>query len=169
MEQRRQAPIEAGEQDNAGSNQHQRRLDERRQPRGDELVDRLQVVDDPWDQLARLLPLVVIEGEALQVAEHLDAEPVERRLSQPVHRPRLEVAADGLHQVDRQYDPDDPQQVGLVSRQHPPVDRQLPQPRVRQRRSHQEQRRDDDQGDAAGLVREKVSEATYRMATWHGF
>ena len=82
----REAPVEE-EEHHGRADQQQRVLDEARDPVGDELVERLDVVRDAADDHARPVPLVVAHREPLEMAE----QPVPQVGEHPLADPAGEV------------------------------------------------------------------------------
>jgi hypothetical protein len=85
---KRQPPVEKEHEDHRAA-EHEGVLDEARHAVGDEQVERLDVVRYPADDRAGAIPLVVPEGESLEVLEELDPEVGEAALSDPASEVRL--------------------------------------------------------------------------------
>ena len=78
----REAPVEE-EEDDRRADEQERVLEEARDPVGDELVERLDVVRQAADDDAGPVALEVAEREALEVAEELVAQVGEDALARP--------------------------------------------------------------------------------------
>ncbi len=79
------------DQQDSGAAEHERALRERRDPVGNELVDRLHVVRHPADQDAGAVPLVEAERELLEMPEELLAQVREDPFADPPGHVRLDV------------------------------------------------------------------------------
>ena len=95
-------------QDHRGADQRERGREERRDPLGHELVERLHVVRQPRDQHARLVARVEADRQPLEVLEELDPQVLQRPLADPVDEVGLQVGGDpvdhrGGHEGDHDH------------------------------------------------------------------
>ena len=88
--QQRELPVEH-DQDRRRADQRQRRAEQRHDPVGDELVERLHVVGQPRDDHARLAPREEGDRERLQVREQLDPQVLQHALADPADEVGLRV------------------------------------------------------------------------------
>ena len=138
----REAPVEHEEQDR-GAEEGERVLDEARDPVGDELVDRLDVVRQPADDHARAVPLVEAEREVLEVVEEVVAQVGQDALADPAGEVGLDVAHAPAQEAEEQEGADDPPELAEVVLADPVVDRVLGEERRREREGRREQQRAD--------------------------
>jgi hypothetical protein len=82
------------EQDHDHADQHQRRLEQRRQPVGDQLVERLDVVGQARDDHPGAVARVEADRQRLQVLEQLDPQVLQRALADPADEVGLRVGGD---------------------------------------------------------------------------
>ena len=137
-----QAPVEDEEQDR-GAEQSERVLDEARDPVGDELVDRLDVVRQPADDHARTVALVEAEREVLQVVEKAVAQVGQDPLADPAGQVGLDVAHAPAQEAEEQEGADDPPELAQVVLADAVVDGVLGEQRRRERERRRQQQRAD--------------------------
>ena len=138
-----QAPVEDDEEDDR-ADEGERVGDQGRDAVGDELVQRVDVVGQPADDPARLLPAEEVEAQLLQVREQLAAQVVDDVLADPAGEVGLQVACAQVDERDGDEGDDDPGEDGHVLGADAAVDGDLEQVRHREARE-----RDDDHGDDA--------------------
>ena len=138
----REPPVEHEEEDRRAE-EGERVLDEARDPVGDELVDRLDVVRQPADDHPRAVPLVEAEREVLEMVEEVVAQVGQDALADPAGEVGLDVAHAPAQQPEEQEGADDPPELGEVVLADPVVDRVLGEERRREREGRREQQRAD--------------------------
>ncbi len=147
---REREPDVEEEEDDGGAEQEQRVLDQARDPVGDELVERLDVVRDPADDHAGAVALVEAEREPLQMPEELVAQVGQDPLAHPARQVRVRGGEGERDDGRADEEDDDPGQPVQVEVFDPLVDRQLRQVRRRERDERvREQRRQRQQRAAA--------------------
>ena len=131
--QQRELPVEP-EQDAGGAEQRERGAEQRHDPVGDELVERLHVVGQARDDHAGLAARVEADRERLQVREQLQAQVLQHALADPADEVGLRV---GRAPVDQRRDDeadDDEVERAAVAGHDAVVDRELGERRRRERR-----------------------------------
>ena len=112
--QQRQVDVHHHE-DHHDTDQHQAALDQRGQPILDELVQSLDVVGHAADDDTGDVAAVEADRQRLQVGEQLQAQILQRPLTDPADQVRLGVGGDAVHRRrDEEDDDHDGQHAGVV-------------------------------------------------------